>query len=116
MRQVGILAAAALHALDHHVERLAEDHARARALADGLRRVPGLRVQEPDTNMVLVDLELPDLEPRALIAALRARGVLVDAPSRRRLRAVTHLDVDDAGIARALAAFEGAVAEAAVPR
>jgi threonine aldolase len=113
MRQVGILAAACLYALDHHVERLAEDHRRARALAAGLRRLPGLEVVEPDTNIVLVDLEDPALERGAVLSALEARGTLLIGFGPRRVRAITHLDVDDAGIAAAIEAFRDAVAELA---
>ena len=56
MRQAGVLAAAALHALEHHVERLADDHANARRLADGLAGLPGVSVEPPQTNIVFVDL------------------------------------------------------------
>jgi len=113
MRQVGILAAACLYALDHHVERLAEDHRRARALAAGLRRLPGLRVVEPDTNIVLVDLEDPALERGAVVAALEARGTRLIGFGVQRVRAITHLDVDDAGIETAIDAFRAVVAELA---
>ncbi len=99
MRQVGVLAAAALHALDHHVDRLADDHARARRLADGLQGLAGIAVQAPQTNMVFVDL--PRERAAAAVAALRERGVL--ATGLYQLRLVTHLDVDDAGIAHAIA-------------
>jgi len=103
MRQVGILAAACLHALDHHLERLAEDHRRAKALAAGFARSPGVRVIEPETNIVIVTLEHPALEPAAVLRALEARGVRMVPFGARRLRAITHLDVDDAGVARAVA-------------
>ncbi len=109
MRQVGILAAACLHALDHHVERLADDHRRAKTLAAGFARVGCVRVIEPDTNIVIVDLERPALDPAAVLRALEARGVRMLPFGARRLRAITHLDVDDAGIARAVAAFAEAV-------
>lgn len=99
MRQSGVLAAAALHALDHHVARLADDHARARRLAEGLQRLPGLRVEPPQTNIVFVDLQ-PEA-PADLAARLAARGVLVTG--QQRLRLVTHLDIDDAQLERALA-------------
>jgi threonine aldolase len=111
MRQVGILAAACLHALDHHVERLAEDHRRARALAEGLRRLPGVRVSVPETNILFADLEHPALEPSEVHAALEARGVRWLPFGPRRLRAITHLDVDDDGVARAIAAFQAVVEE-----
>jgi threonine aldolase len=109
MRQVGILAAACLHALDHHVARLADDHRRARTLAAGFRQAPGVRVAEPDTNIVIVELEHPALEPDAVLAALRERGVWMVPFGGRRLRAIVHLDVDDAGIERATAGFHESV-------
>ena len=105
MRQVGILAAAALHALDHHVARLAEDHARARRLADGFAGAPGARVIAPDTNIVFVDLEPPAADARSVVAGLAERGVRMSAYGPRRVRAIAHLDVDDAGIERAIEAF-----------
>ena len=89
MRQTGVLAAAALHALDHHVQRLAEDHANARRLAEGLQGLPGVSVAMPQTNIVFVDLA-PD-KPRDIVERLRRRGVL--ATGLYRLRLVTHLDV-----------------------
>jgi threonine aldolase len=116
MRQVGILAAACLHALDHHLDRLAEDHARAKRLAAGLRAVPGVSVPEPETNIVLIELEDPALAPKPVLDALRARGVWMVAFGGRRLRAVAHLDVDDAGLARAIEAFRESVADPGVRR
>ena len=87
MRQVGILAAACLHALDHHVERLAEDHRRAQALAAGFAQAPGVRVVEPETNIVIVTLEHAALEPARGAArargAGRAHGALRRAPAAR---------------------------------
>jgi threonine aldolase len=99
LRQAGILAAAALHALDHHVERLAEDHANARALAEGLQGLPGVKVQPPQTNIVFVDLA-PEKAAGA-VERLAAAGVL--ATGLYRLRLVTHLDVSAADIPRAVA-------------
>ena len=98
MRQSGVLAAAALYALDHHVARLADDHANARRLAHGLQGLPGVSVAPPQTNIVFVELA-PD---RALGAAerLRARGVLTTGQSK--LRLVTHLDVTASAIERAI--------------
>ena len=103
MRQSGLLAAAAMHALDHHVERLADDHALARRLAEGLAGIAGLRVEAPQTNIVFVDLE-GEAASRgtALIEHLKTQGVL--ATGLYRLRFVTHLDVDAAGVDRAVAA------------
>lgn len=119
MRQAGILAAAGLHALEHHLARLADDHHRARTLAEGIAEVPGLTVDRArvETNLVYFDVD-PD-HPAAqaglaqaridLTARLRARGVWI-AGTASRLRAVTHLDVDDAGIERALAELRSVMA------
>ena len=93
MRQAGICAAACLHALDHHVERLADDHANARALAAGLGQIAGMAVEAPDTNLVYFDPRGAGMEAGALQAALRAEGISVSALGGR-LRACTHLDVD----------------------
>jgi threonine aldolase len=98
MRQSGVLAAAALHALDHHVQRLADDHANARRLADGLRGLPGVSVTPPQTNIVFVDLA-PEKATGA-VERLRQRGVL--ATGLYRLRLVTHLDVSAGDIDRAV--------------
>lgn len=105
MRQAGVLAAAGLYALDHHVERLAEDHANAKLLAEGLRNVPGITLDppQPETNLVFFDvagLSAPELSKR-----LRAEGIAIGAESDTRLRAVTHLDVDSGGIADAISAI-----------
>jgi threonine aldolase len=113
MRQSGILAAACLHALDHHVNRLAEDHRRARALADGLAGAPGIRVNAPETNIVFVDLEHPALEVASFHDELERDGVRMWPFGPRRLRAITHLDVDDAGIERAVRAVRAVVARLA---
>ena len=103
MRQAGFLAAAASYALDHHVERLADDHALARRLADGLAGIELLKVEAPETNIVFVDLLGAARErSQALLEHLKAQGVL--ATGLYRLRIVTHLDVDAAGIDRAVAA------------
>ncbi|MDR3452125.1 MAG: GntG family PLP-dependent aldolase [Rhodoferax sp.] len=103
MRQAGLLAAGASFALDHHIERLAQDHALARRLAAGLAGIDGLQVEPPQTNMVFVDLVGPARErSAALLAHLAASGIL--AVGLYRLRFVTHLDVDAAGVDRAVAA------------
>jgi threonine aldolase len=114
MRQAGILAAACLWALDHHVARLADDHARARALAAGFRAAAGVRVAEPETNIVLVDLEDPALDRAAVLLGLESQGVRLIGFGRQRVRAITHLDVDDAGIARAIEVFRSVVLSLAV--
>ena len=100
MRQVGVLAAAGLHALDHHVERLADDHVLARRLAGGLAALPGIAVQAPQSNIVFA--QVADGRGPALLAHLQSRAVL--ATGLIGLRFVTHLDVDAAGIDRAIAA------------
>jgi threonine aldolase len=100
MRQAGVLAAAALHALDHHIARLADDHALAKRLADGLQGIAGLAVEPPQTNMVFVDVEGD--RAKTLLPHLKSRGVL--ATGLYRLRFVTHLDVDAGDIDRAVAA------------
>jgi threonine aldolase len=103
MRQVGVLAAAAQHALDHHIDRLAEDHALAAHLADGLRGIDGLDVVLPQTNIVFATAR--GGRGPALLAHLKAQGVL--ATGLIGLRFVTHLDVDRAGIERAITAVRG---------
>ena len=100
MRQSGIVAAAALHALEHHVDRLADDHALALRLFDGIAGLPGLVVERPQSNIVFADLTNERAE--GLLAHLRTQGIL--ATGSKRLRFVTHLDVDRAGIDRAVAA------------
>ena len=106
MRQVGLLAAAGLHALEHHVARLADDHRRAQRLGDGLQGVAGLTVEPVETNMVWLTLT-PELG-RRLTPALAEKGVLVTGSARVRL--VTHLQVSDADVDAAIAAIK-AVAE-----
>ena len=100
MRQSGVLAAAALHALDHHIDRLADDHALAKRLAEGLAGLPGMSVEPPQTNIVFADLQGP--RAAGLMEHLKSRGVL--ATGLYKLRFVTHLDVDAAGVDRAIAA------------
>ncbi len=100
LRQAGVIAAGALHALDHHVDRLADDHALARRLAEGLQGIPGLTVEPPQTNIVFVDVA--GERAAGLLAHLQSHGVL--ATGLYRLRFVTHLDVDSEGVDRAIAA------------
>jgi threonine aldolase len=105
MRQAGVLAAAALHALDHHVPRLAQDHANARALAQGLQGLAGVRIQTPQTNIVFVDLDasLQQRHAQGVVSALQHEGVL--CTGLYRLRLVTHLDVSAQQIQAAVAAI-----------
>ncbi len=101
MRQVGLLAAAALHALDHHVDRLAEDHARARRLAEALVGAPGVRLDPArvETNIVVFETALP---AEGLVERVRREGVLLSVMGTHLVRVVTHLDVDDAAVSTAI--------------
>ncbi len=100
MRQSGILAAAALHGLEHHLPRMHEDHARARRLATRVAQAEGVSVVPPDTNIVMIDLR-PGLDSGTVLERARADGVLVTPWNRSRVRCVLHLDVDDAACDRA---------------
>jgi threonine aldolase len=102
MRQAGVLAAAGLHALEHHVERLADDHANARRLAAGLEAL-GLRVDPaPETNMVMFEVD----GARAFAQALGERRLLINPVGPGRFRAVTHMDVSASDVAEALGRIE----------
>jgi threonine aldolase len=107
LRQSGILAAAALYALDHHVDRLADDHDLAQRLAQGLQGVPGLSVRSAQTNIVFVDVA--NGRGPALLDQLKAGGVL--ATGLIGLRFVTHMGVDAAGIDHAVACIRRFMAQ-----
>jgi threonine aldolase len=96
MRQVGILAAAGIYALENHVERLLDDHENARRLAEGLSEIEGMKVSPVQTNMVFADV--PDNRIGNLIEDLRSRDILVGSYCPGELRLVTHLDVSAAEI------------------
>jgi threonine aldolase len=96
LRQAGILAAAGLYALDHHVERLVEDHANAARLADGLREIDELKIEGPFTNMVFVDFPTSDVVE--LGKRLREQGIVCSIGAHTRF--VTHLDIDRAKVDR----------------
>ncbi|UPG87939.1 low-specificity L-threonine aldolase [Luteibacter aegosomatis] len=102
-RQAGMLAAAAMHALDHHVERLADDHVRAQRLAEGLRGIDGLAVKAQHTNMVFVDV--PASRLKDLAAHMTAAGVRLSIGYLPSVRLVTHLDIDDEAVERTIEAF-----------
>lgn len=104
MRQVGSLAAAGLYALDHHVARLADDHARAKKLAEGLRGATSVRVDACHSNMVFI--KVPTARLQALAAHLDTHGIRASIGYLPQVRLVTHLDIDDAGIDRAIHAFQ----------
>lgn len=107
MRQSGVLAAAGIVALTEMTERLAEDHARARRLAEGLTRLPGIVLdpQNVPTNIVIFALERADLTPAQLIARLADQGVWVLSMGGQRLRAVTNYHIDDEAVDRAVGVF-----------
>ena len=110
MRQAGIIAAAGLYALDHHVDRLADDHENARALADGLAAIDGVVLDPAQVDTNIVVFGVPDAE--AFCAALDREGVKMSAIGPQRVRAVTHLDVDRGGVEQAIAAARTAVVQA----
>ena len=105
MRQAGIIAAAGLYALDHNVDRLAEDHANAKLLARGLAEIPGvtLDLEHVETNMVFFDVAQTGLTAQDVVDRLLAHGVRMGAVGRTLIRAVTHLDVSRTDVERAVA-------------
>jgi threonine aldolase len=115
MRQVGVLAAAGIVALDVMVDRLADDHARARRLADGLKKIPGVLLDPdtPRTNMVYFSLsdEAP-LDGAGLSARVQAQGIRIKPSGERHFRLVTHYWIDDEGVDRALSAIREALLRA----
>ncbi len=103
MRQAGVIAAAALYALENHIDRLAEDHRHAQVIAEAIADTPGLTLDPPevDTNLIFAEVD-PDLAPaRDVSLLLKEHGVLVNATSKRKLRFCTHLDVSAAQAERA---------------
>ena len=110
LRQAGICAAACLYALDHNIDRLAEDHANAAALARGLAQIPGLAVETPETNLVFFDTTGAGITADELAGRLLRQGVQISTMGRFRARACTHLDVDRDGIDIAIGAVRTAVA------
>jgi threonine aldolase len=109
LRQGGICAAACLFALDNNVDRLAEDHANARRLAQELGKIAGLAVEAPETNLVFFDVSETGLTAEALADRVRQHGLSLSVVGRTRVRACTHLDVDAAGVTEAI----GIIAQAA---
>ena len=111
MRQVGVLAAAALYSLENHVERLTEDHEKARLLGEAVGALPGLSLQpdQVDTNIIIFDIE-PHLGTAELFCQrLGELGVLMNASAKRRVRAVTHLDVSLEQIHHAIAVVRSVI-------
>lgn len=117
MRQAGVIAAAGIVALTEMVERLADDHANAKRLAQGLAQLDGIEI-DPDaveTDIVIFSLNRADMTPAQLAAGLRERGVLLSPIGGSRLRAVTNYHVTGADIDRALDAFAAVLASASIP-
>ncbi len=111
MRQVGVLAAAGLVALEESPARLAQDHANAQLLAQRLRRIDGVQVRPVETNIVIFDLP-PGRLPRDTASALKTRGVLMNSVNDRFMRAVTHYDVNREQCVQAIDALEEVLREA----
>lgn len=107
MRQVGIIAAAGVYALEHNIGRLAEDHVRARRLAEGIAGIAGLNLdlETVQTNIIVIDLKRSGLEVDECVLLLEERGVLVVPFGRTTIRAVTHLDIDDEDVGKAISVF-----------
>lgn len=108
MRQVGIIAAAGLYAIEHHVDRLKEDHKNAKRLAQGLNDLKGISIdpEQVETNIVLFDIDNPQMTAFTLSEEMKKYGVLIHAIGNNKVRLVTHLDVTSEEIEFALEAFE----------
>jgi threonine aldolase len=102
MRQGGMNAAACTYALDHHIDRLAVDHANAASLARGMAQIPGITVETPETNLVFFDTQGTGMKAAAFAAKLRQAGVMVSVSGTWRGRACLHLDVTAAMVDEAL--------------
>lgn len=116
MRQAGIIAAAGLYALEHHVERLAQDHTNAQILARGLAEIRGIEIDvaHVETNLVFFDVAGTGLTAEEVVDRLLARGVRVGAITRTQLRAVTHLDVSQADVERAVSIMQDVLGRARI--
>lgn len=108
MRQAGILAAAGLYALDHHVERLAEDHRRAHDLADAISQIPLFEFTPStvETNIIVLPIHDPETTPEAVVERLKTEGVLAVPFGPRKIRLVTHLGIDDKDVAKTIEVFQ----------
>jgi threonine aldolase len=113
MRQSGMLAAGCLYALDHHVDRLAEDHANAKSLVRGLAQIPGITAEPAETNLVFFSTEGTGMTAAAFASAARRRGVAFSTNGKYRVRACLHLDVSAAQVEEAIQVAREVVAESA---
>jgi threonine aldolase len=109
MRQGGMNAAACLYSLEHHIDRLAEDHANAAALARGMAQIPGITVETPETNLVFFDTSGTGMTMPEFAGKLRAQGVMVSVSDTYRGRACLHLDVTAAMVNEALSVMREVV-------
>ena len=109
MRQGGVCAAACIYALDHHIDRLAEDHDNARVLARGLAQIEGIEVEDPETNLVFFDTSKTGMTAAELASRVRQHGVTFSVNKTHRARACTHLDVSRAQIEEAISVIRNAV-------
>lgn len=108
MRQVGVIAAAGIYALDHHIERLKEDHQNAKRLALGLKEFKGVSIN-PDhveTNIIIFSTADTGMTAAQVTEAMKKEGVLIHAFGKTQIRLVTHLDVSSEDIEKALKAFK----------
>jgi len=107
MRQVGIIAAAGIYALDHHIDRLKEDHQNAKRLVLGLKEIRGISIdpEEVETNILIFDVAGTGMTPLQVYDAMKKEGVLIHASGKTQIRLVTHLDVSKEDIEVALKAF-----------
>jgi threonine aldolase len=108
MRQAGIIAAAGIYALDHHIDRLKEDHQNAKRLALGLKEIKGISIdpEEVETNILIFDVAATGMTPLQVRDAIKKEGVLIHAVGKTQIRLVTHLDVSKEDIETALKAFK----------
>ena len=108
MRQVGVIAAAGIYALDHHYDRLKEDHRNAKRLALGLKDLKGISVtaESVETNIVIFDISGTGIASSHLAEGMKKKGVLIHALPNQKIRLVTHLDVNGEDVENALKAFQ----------
>jgi threonine aldolase len=116
MHRGGFFAAAGLYALDHMVERLADDHRRAKAIADGIRDIPGIEVNHPDTNQVKVSTTAGGRPAAQVVDALAQRDVLVLLRQPEVFKIMTHSEIDDAGVVAATSAIRAVLSPTPVAR